>query len=97
MSQTPTSKLTAITGDESEPTLSAYDLLSTPTLELTDAQVEAIIVDLRKRRELYIKTGKADKVAKPKEKALPKPKADAEEKARNTALLLAQLKLSKDD
>lgn len=83
------------TGDESEATLSAYDLLSTPTLDLSDDQVQAIIIDLRKRRELYIKTGKADKAPKPK--AEPKAKATADEKARNTAILLSQLKITKDD
>lgn len=83
------------TNDESEATLSAYDLLSTPTLDLTDAQVEAIVVDLQQRRKLYLTTGKADKAPKPK--AEPKAKATADDKARNTAMLLAQLKLSKDD
>jgi len=83
--------------DESEATLSAYDLLSTATLDLTDGQVQAIIVDLRKRRELYIKTGKADKAPKAKVPAEPKAKLTADEKKRNTALLLGQLKLTKDD
>lgn len=84
-------------GDESEATLSAYDLLSTPTLDLTDDQVEDIVVDLRKRRELYIKTGKADKAPKPK--AEPKAKATADDKRRNTEILMASLnlKLNKDD
>lgn len=81
--------------DESEATLSAYDLLSTPTLDLSDAQVEAIVIDLQKRRKLYIQTGKPDKAPKPK--AEPKAKTTADDKARNTAMLLAQLKLSKDD
>jgi len=76
---------------EDEQTLSAYDLLSTPTLDLSDKQVEAIVVDLQKRRKLYIQTGKVDKAPKPK--AEPKAKATAEDKARNTALLLGQLKL----
>lgn len=83
--------------DESEAILSAYDLLSTPTLALTDEQVEAIVVDLWKRRELYIKTGKPDKAPKPKVEAGPKVKATDDEKKRNTAILLSQLKLSKDD
>lgn len=78
-----------------EPELDAYALLSRPTLELTDAEVEAIIVDLRKRRELYIKSGKADRPAKAK--AEPKRKATDDEKKANTAALLASLKLSIGD
>lgn len=70
--------------------LDAYALLSRPTLEYTDAEVAAVVADLRRRREAFIKTGKPDKISKPKGATV---KADAEEKARNTAALLAQLKL----
>lgn len=70
--------------------IDAYSLLSKPTLELTDAEVLIIVEDLRKRREAYIKTGKPDK---PKKEKVERKKLDADEKARNTALLLAQLKL----
>lgn len=73
--------------------MDAYALLSRPTLELTDAQVEAIVVDLRKRRELYIKTGKPDRPSKPKALEGPKAKLTAADKAANTALLLERLNL----
>lgn len=74
--------------------LDAYALLSKPTLDLSDPEVEAIVIDLQKRRELYLKTGKPDAPKPPKEKAPPKGKASDEEKKRNTALLLGQLKMS---
>jgi hypothetical protein len=70
--------------------IDAYSLLSKPTLELTDAEVLIVVEDLRKRREAYIKTGKPDK---PKAARVASKKLDKDEKARNTALLLAQLKL----
>lgn len=76
-----------------EPELDAYALLSKPTLDLTDAEVERIVVDLRKRRELYLSTGKPDKVSKPKAAACPKTKPTADDKAANTAALLASLKI----
>lgn len=72
------------------PQLSAYDLLSKPVHEITDAEAELIIADLRRRREAYIKIGKPDKPAKDKVVAA---KLDKDEKARNTAALLASLKL----
>lgn len=78
--------------DQTEAAPSAYDLLSKPTLDLTDAEVEAVVVDLRKRRELYISTGKPDRPKPPKAPAT-KAKADADEKKRNTAALLASLNL----
>ena len=78
---------------ETETGLDAYALLSKPTLELSDAEVDAVIADLRKRREAYIKTGKADRPAKEKKAIV---KATSDEKTRNTAMLLAQLKLSVD-
>jgi len=75
--------------DAPEP-LDAYALLSKPTLEITDAEAELIVTDLRKRREAYIKTGKPDK---PKKEKVERQKLSADEKARNTALILAQLKM----
>lgn len=66
--------------------LDAYDLLSKPTLDITDEEALTIIADLRRRREGYLRTGKPDK--QPKSKAEPKAKAD---KAANTASLLAML------
>lgn len=73
-----------------EAALDAYALLSRPTLDYTDAEVEAVIADLRRRREAFIKTGKVDK---PKAEKKATVKLDKDEKARNTALLLAQLKI----
>lgn len=79
---------------EIPPELDAYALLSKPTLDLSDDQVELIVADLRRRRELYIKTGKPDRPAKPK--AAPKAKATADDKKANTAALLASLDLTLD-
>lgn len=45
---------------------SIYDLLSKPTPTLSDADVEAIIADLRTKRDAYVKTGKADKPTRKK-------------------------------
>lgn len=70
--------------------ITAYDLLSKPTLEISDAEAQIIIEDLRRRRRAYLATGKVDKPKKEKVAAV---KLDKDEKARNTALLLAQLKL----
>lgn len=70
--------------------LDAHSLLSKPTLELTDAEVAAVVADLRRRREAYIKTGKVDK---PKAEKAAAVKLSADEKARNTALLMSQLKI----
>ncbi len=71
----------------------AYSLLSKPTLDLTDAEVETIVADLRRRRKLFVEQGVKDepvKKAAAARKALPKEKAD---KAANTLALLSQLKL----
>lgn len=73
-----------------EPELTAYDLLSRPTLDITDAEAEKIILDLRQRRKAYLSTGKVDKPKKEKVAAV---KLEKDEKARNTALLMAQLKI----
>lgn len=74
--------------------LDAYALLSKPTLDLTDAEVERIVVDLQARRKLYLATGKPDAPKKARAASEPKKKATDEEKKRNTALLLGQLKMS---
>ncbi len=71
----------------------AYTLLSRPTLDFTDAEVDIVIADLRRRRAAFVATGKPDKIAKPKVAASP---ASAEAKASNTASILAMLKLTKD-
>ena len=75
-----------------EPELDAYALLSRPTLDFTDAEVKRVIADLRRRREAYLRTGKPDRPKKVKEQ-IEKAKASPEDKARNTAALLAQLDL----
>lgn len=48
---------------------SAYDLLSKPTLELTDEEVEAICADLRAKRERFL-AGQKDSPPKEKKAAL---------------------------
>lgn len=69
----------------------AYSLLSKPTLEISDAEAEIIIEDLRRRRKSYLATGKPDK---PRKEAGPaRPKATKDDKAANTAALLAGLNL----
>lgn len=82
--------MTAMTEAEPPEAINAYDLLSKPTLDLTDAEVQAVVADLRRRRALYVKTGKPDKPKTVKSAAR---KLDADEKARNTAALLASLKI----
>lgn len=69
-------------------TRDAFELLSKPTLSLTDADVEAICKDLRARRERFLQ-GVADK---PK-RAPAKPAADKspEAKAARTESLLGDL------
>jgi hypothetical protein len=68
----------------------AYELLSKPTLEISDEEALTIIADLRQRRRAYLTSGKVDKPKKEKVEAV---KLDKDEKARNTALLLASLKI----
>lgn len=78
----------AKTEDEGE--LDAYALLSKPTLDISDPEALRIIEDLRRRREAYVKTGKVDK---PKKEKIERKKLDADEKKRNTEILLAGLKI----
>lgn len=78
----------------SDEPITAYDLLSKPTLDISDDEALKIIADLRARRRAYLATGKVDK---PKKEKVTAKKLDADEKARNTALLLAQLKLPGQD
>lgn len=76
-------------------TTSAYELLSKPTLSLTDAEITTCIEELRKKRILYANNNIPDtavKDAKPKSAA----KLSADQKAANTAALLAQLKFKED-
>ena len=65
----------------------AYTLLSKPTLELTDDEVEQVVIQLRQKRLAYINEGKKDNgPAKPK--AAPKSKAEVDAA---TAAILAEL------
>jgi hypothetical protein len=72
-----------------EPVASAYDLLTRDTLTLTDAEVAAIVVDLRKRRLAYVTQGKKDA---PKAKPAAALKTPSEQK-QLTQDLLASLDL----
>lgn len=73
---------------EAEGPRSAYDLLTTPTADLTDEDVELIIEDLRQRRHAYVTEGKKDEPHKRKKAPVTK-----EEKAENTAGLASLLGL----
>jgi hypothetical protein len=76
-------------------TTSAYELLSKATLSLSDAEITICIAELRKKRVLYATNNIPDtavKDAKPKSAA----KLSAEQKAANTAALLAQMKFKED-
>jgi len=86
----------ATTGDEAAPpALDAYALLSKPTLQLTDSDVDILVADLRKRRDKYLASGKPDvpKKAAAAVKALAEPKAKptASEKAAATKALLDEI------
>lgn len=76
---------------ETTPERNAYALLSKPTLELTDADVEIIVADLRKRRLAYATDPK--KSADNPTKVKPQP-ISAAEKQVNTDDLLASLDIS---
>jgi hypothetical protein len=82
--------------EPTEPELDAYALLSKPTLDLSDAEVERIVIDLQQRRKLYLSTGKPDVVKKPAAAKAKTGKASDDEKKRNTELLLGKLKMSLD-
>lgn len=77
--------------------MDAYALLSKPTLDLTDKEVERVVTDLQARRKLYLSTGKPDAPKKAKAPAEPKKKLTDDEKKRNTALLLGQLKMQTEN
>lgn len=57
----------------------AFELLSKPTLDLTDEEIEAICKDLRARRERFLAGQKdnAPKQAKPKVEQTPEGKQQA--------------------
>src|SRR5690606_17612179 len=86
MSEVPTSEA------EAEP-VNAYSLLTRPTLELSDDEIELIVKDLQKRRLAYVADSRkgADRPDKPK-----KAPATAEEKKALTAQVAASLKLDFD-
>lgn len=65
----------------------AYELLSRPTLTLTDAEVSDIVADLRQRRLAYV-SGKKD--------VAPKKAATAEDKAVAASSIAAELGLDLD-
>lgn len=69
--------------------MSAYDLLAKETLELTDAEVEAIVKELQTKRDLYVKKKVEDRPDRDPVKA-----ATAEEKKANAKNILAQLNLT---
>jgi tartrate dehydratase beta subunit/fumarate hydratase class I family protein len=71
--------------DAPAPTEDAYSLLTRPTLEITDEQLEIIVANLRARRAAYM-AGTADRPDKPKA-ASAAPKTAAEKDALTKALL----------
>lgn len=72
--------------------MDAYALLTKPTLDLTDAEVDIVIADLRARRARHISSGKPDK-PNPKPKALPAgaKKPSALDKAQATLDVLSDI------
>lgn len=68
----------------------AYVLLSRPVLELTDAELEVILSDLRRKRETFVASNGKAKDTPGKVKKKP---ATPEEKQELTKSLLAQLGL----
>lgn len=90
-----TDQLPATPADEAPAPIDAYALLTKPTLDLSDAEVDIVIADLRTRRAKHLVSGKPDKLPAP-----PKPKAPAltaaakaEAKKAATADLLGSLEL----
>lgn len=76
-----------------EPRPDAYALLSKPTLELSDAEVEIIVNELRTKRALFVQDPKKN-ADKPKRIAAPA--ADKATKAANSLALLAQMGVTLD-
>lgn len=71
---------------EPEPEVNAYSLLTRPTVELSDAEVEIIVADLRRRRDAYVSSG-GKKPDRP-DKAPPKPQGTKAELTRQAAASL---------
>lgn len=89
-------------GDATPPaavaTPDAYSLLTKPTLDLSTAEVDIVIADLRERRARHLTSGKPDKPpvsAKAKPPALTK-EAKADAKKANTMDLLSDLGIDID-
>ena len=88
-----------MTDETPPPQLDAYALLTKPTLELTDGEVETIIADLRKRRTTYLATNKADspkkEAAAKAALAAPAPTAEQKRLAKQeaTRALMASIEL----
>ncbi len=72
-----------------ELTYDANELLSRPILDLTEAEVLAVVEDLRKRRLLYVQHKRPDKAQRPAKVAASTP--TAEEKRKATEDLLASI------
>jgi hypothetical protein len=94
-----TDNLPSITELASEPLpdfapVDAYELLSKPTLELTDTEVDIVIHDLRQRRARWVNSGQKapDKPKAAKAKAAKEKPTDAL-RAAATQSLLADLNL----
>lgn len=81
--------MTEATETPDEP-ISAYDLLTKETLDISDVEAKIVIEDLRKKRKAYL-AGQADNTTK-KKRTPAKPTSAADKKA-NTAALLAGLNL----
>lgn len=77
-----------------EQPVDAYSLLSRPVLELTDAEVEVIVTDLRRKRELFVSSAGKTRDTPGKAKAS---KPTDESKKAATADLLAGLNLKLGD
>jgi hypothetical protein len=74
------------------PPVDAYSLLTKPTLEITDAEVDIIVADLRRRRANHLASGKPDKpAAEAKAKRTPKGKPSQAAKDEATKALLADI------
>lgn len=70
----------------------AFALLSKPTLELTDAEIELICADLRRKREQFLQ-GVQDKPPRAAKAKLPPPDRSSEAVQQRTADLLGEIDL----
>lgn len=70
-----------------------YELLSRPTLDLTDADLERIVADLRQKRAAFVADSKKGADKPPAKRTAGSSRASADEKRRNTQALLAGLNL----